>query len=130
VERSVCLAIIQKKKLLIVKKRNKRNFWDLPGGKLKTGELETDFIFNEIREEIPGLNLENLEPYGYFNGKTLLQWKPLKSKIYLLKTNQIIELGSPEVRKIEWIGSINDYRLSKTATARIVFRLLKDEGYL
>ena len=123
--RSVCLAIIQKKKLLVIKKGN---FWCLPGGKLEIDGLEIDFIFNEIRKKIPGLNLGNVEPYGYFNGKTLLRWNALKSKIYFLKTNQTIRLGNPKNRKIEWIGNIDDYRLSKTA--RIVFRLLKDEGYL
>ena len=129
-QRSVCLAIIQKKKLLVVEKENKRNFWDLPGGEIETGELESDFIFNEIRKQIPGLNLESVEPYGYFNGKTLFRWKSLKSKIYLLKTNQIIRLGNPEVRKIKWISNVNvdDYRLSKKT--KIVFYLLKDEGYL
>ena len=126
-ERSVCLAIIQKKKLLVEKKGN---FWDLPGRKLKADELETEFIFNEIRKEIPGLNLENLEPYGFFNGKILLRWDPLKSKIYLLKlkANQIIKLGNPELRKIKWISNLNGCKLSRTV--KIVFRLLKDEGYL
>ena len=126
-QRGVCLAIIQKKKLLVIKKEN---FWDLPGGKLEASELEIDFIFNEIRKEIPGINLENVEPYGYFNGKTLFRWKALKKKIYLLKTNQKIRLGNPEVRKIEWISNVNidDHKLSKTT--KIVFRLLKDGGYL
>lgn len=124
-QRSVCLAIIQKKKLLIIKKGN---FWDLPGGKLEISELEIDFIFNEVRKEIPGINLENVEPYGCFNGKTLFRWNALKSKIYFLKTNQKIKLGNPKNRKIEWISNIDDYRLLKIA--RIVFRLLKDEGYL
>ena len=121
-QRGVCLAIIKEKKLLVIKKEN---FWDLPGGKLKASELEIEFIFNEIRKEIPGINLENVEPYGYFNGKTLFRWKALKKKIYLLKTNQKIRL-----RKIEWISNVNidDYRLSKTT--KIVFRLLKDGGYL
>lgn len=126
-QRSVCLAIIQKKKLLVIKKGN---FWDLPGGKLKINELEIDFIFNEIRRKIPGLNLGNVEPYGYFNGKTLFRWNALKSKIYLLRTNQMIRLGNSEVRKIKWISNVNvdNHRLSKTT--KIVFRLLRDEGYL
>lgn len=62
---SVKSFIVKDKNLLILKRRSdnvqKPNIWELPGGRLKTGEDPREGLKRETREET-GLNIEVLQP--------------------------------------------------------------------
>ncbi len=122
----VCLAVIYRRRLLLIKRKK---MLVLPRKKLGPEELEIDCIFYRIIKEVPGLKINDLMPIGKFNGKNLLQWNPIRDKIYIAKAesnffNNSFQTGN----SIKWIKNLGGDKISKK-TKRI-FWVLKGEGCL
>jgi len=122
----VCLVITYNGKLLVINRRGK---WVLPWKRPKIGEPEVDCIFDEIMEEIPGLKLRDLRPFGKFRCKNLLYYGSLREKVYLARTErQFFNNCSGNNNKIKWIENSDECELSKR-TKKILW-ILKAEGCL
>jgi len=121
----VCLAVIYKKMLLVVKRRGRLV---LPRKQPEQKELDIDCIFRVIKE-IPGLKLKDLVPLGKFNGRNFLQWSSIKDKIYIAKAEkEFFNISFEKNNSIKWIKNLEKYKFSKRT--RRIFWILKSEGYL
>jgi uncharacterized membrane-anchored protein YjiN (DUF445 family) len=124
-EKNVCLAVIYKRRLLVIKSRRT---WVLPRKKQRLGELEIDCIFRLIKEVL-GLRVEDLMPLGKFNGKNFLQWSPIRDKVYTAKAEkEFFNNTFDQENGIKWIKNLENYRISKRT--RRIFWILKNEGCL
>lgn len=123
--RNVCLAIVYKRRLLLIKSRKT---WVLPRKKQKPEELEIDCIFRIIKE-ILELRLRDLMPLGKFNGKNFLQWSSIRDKIYVAKAEkEFFDNSFDQENGIKWIKNLDKHRISKRT--RRIFWILKNEGCL
>ena len=121
----VCLAVVYKRRLLIIKKGRR---WGLPREKPRVEELDIDCIFR-IMKQISGLTLKDLMPIGKFNGKNLVQWSPLRQKVFLAKAEKaFFEEYSKFNDQIKWIKNLEEEKISRS-TGKI-FWILKGEGCL
>jgi len=125
-EKNVCLAIVYKRRLLVIKRRGT---WVLPRKKQKQEEREIDCIFDLV-QKILGLRLGDIMPIGKFNGKNLLQWTSIRDKIYIAKAEKQFFNDSFGQKDgiIKWIKNLENCRISKRT--RRIFWILKSEGCL
>jgi len=122
----VCLAVIYNRRLLVIKRRGE---WGLPRKRPRVAELDIDCIFRVI-EEVSDLKLKDLMPLGKFNGRNLLQWKPLKERVFLAKAEKnFFDNYSKCNGRMKWIKNLEGNDTISESTRRI-FWILKGEGCL
>ena len=65
--KAVCIAAIQNRLLLLVRKGET---WILPGGKPERHETNEACLIREVSEELPGCCVVDLQPLGMWEGRT------------------------------------------------------------
>jgi 8-oxo-dGTP pyrophosphatase MutT (NUDIX family) len=123
--KAINLAVIENKKILLVKKNET---WILPGGKPNYPEERDECVlFREFEEELPKTNIEILNYYKSFIGKTPYKGDELEAKVYFGRVNN---LGNPssEISDVKYINYFSEYTLSDI-TIKIV-NSLKRDNYL
>lgn len=122
---AICVAVIQNGRILLVRKRKT---WILPGGKPESGESNLQCLVREVREELPGINLKNLQFYKSFEGRTPHQGDILKAKVYFAdiedKTEAKLKTGA-EINAMKWTQNPERCSLSEI-TEKIVNSLYQD----
>jgi 8-oxo-dGTP pyrophosphatase MutT (NUDIX family) len=121
-------AIIQDKRLLLVKKRAS---WILPGGRIKPRESALDCLAREVREELSGTKLKNFRFYGNFEGLSPHGNKKL-AMVYFADIKGRLYSPSQEILDSRWINDqdidTGQYLVSDITSK--VFISLKRDGYL
>ena len=121
-KKAINLAVIEKKRLLLVKKKD---VWILPGGKPKKEDKSYfDTLFREFSEELPGTGIFVGRYYGKFSDKTPHSHKDLTAKVYFGKVENL-GYSSAEISDRKYISDFENYTLSKI-TEKIVESLKKD----
>lgn len=64
------LALFNNSNEILIVRDKEREYWTLPGGKVKFKETEKRAIKREMKEELPLVNYENLRFFGEFFGIT------------------------------------------------------------
>lgn len=100
-------AVIMKdeKILLLHKKTEKEDLWELPGGRLDYGESLEEAIEREIKEEL-GLNVRSLRLYDTWNLK--LQGHQIAGVIFLCSLESYDLSLSDEHDRWTWFDPIKD----------------------
>lgn len=115
--------IIKDGKILLVRKRQS---WILPGGKPQPNEPDLECLCREVKEELSGTQLDNIQYYGEFEGITPHKKDILKTRVYLADIKGKIYKPNMEIEEYKWIKDANKYNLSDI-TSKIVDSLRKDK---
>lgn len=116
-------AIIQNRRLLLVRKKD---HWILPGGKPEPNESDLECLCREVKEELSGTQLERINYYGTFDGKTPHTGDILLARVYFADIKGELISTSAEIVDYAWARDISKYNLSDI-TAKIMFALKKEE---
>ena len=121
--RAIGVAVIENKKLLLVRKKD---VWILPGGKPKGNEEDLECLHREISEELKSkVDISNF--YSYFNGKTPHKGDYLEAKVYFgVLTEEIYP--SREIIDARFISNFEDYNISNITKS--IIESLKKDGYI
>ncbi|MBU1854620.1 MAG: NUDIX hydrolase [Nanoarchaeota archaeon] len=90
---------ISKNKRLLLIHRIDKNHWELPGGKIKTGETKEETAIRETKEEI-GCDIEIIEYLGFTDFK--IKNETIRSHQFKAK----IINGTPTIREKEYFNKI------------------------
>ena len=123
--KAINLAVIENKKMLLVKKNET---WILPGGKPDyPEESDENVLFREFNEELPKTKIKILDYYKSFTGITPHKGDELETKVYF---GEVSNLGKPssEINDVKYINDFYNYTLSNI-TIKIV-KSLKEDNYL
>ena len=125
--KAINAVVIQDKKLLIVKKKDK---WILPGGKPEGNESDLECLAREVDEELSGTKLKNHVSYGEFIGQTPNAGDQLKAIVYLADIDGELYgvRKGDSVSESAWVNDFSQYPLSDI-TQKIVDSL-KETGYI
>ena len=120
---AINLAVIENKKLLLVKKKD---VWILPGGKPEKDEGDLECLAREIGEELQSQIKVN-SYYSYFEGITPHKRDALKSKVYF---GILVEEFYPsnEISDARFVSDFDNYSLSDIT--KLIIKSLKKNGYL
>jgi 8-oxo-dGTP diphosphatase len=118
-------AIINDGKILLVKKNET---WILPGGKPEGNESEIECLCREVRQELSGTELSNINYYHDFEGITPNKKDILKAKVYFADIKGALGQPSAEISECKWIDYPYKYNLSEI-TSKIIDSLMYD-GHL
>lgn len=119
---AINLAIIRKKRILLVKKNRT---WIFPGGKPNSGEFDVDCLYRELKEELPDAKMVVEKYYGSFVGKTPYKEDNLEAIVYLGKLLTNFGKPSSEINDAKFIKDFEEYNLSDI-TKKIINSLKKD----
>ena len=118
--RAINIAIIENKKILLVKKVD---VWILPGGKPIWNKSDYGCLVREIAEEL-GVKIIIKDYYSSFIGKTPHKGNVLEARVYF--GNLIGDINpSGEISDARFVDNLSDYSISDI-TKRIINSLKRD----
>ncbi|MEK6840067.1 MAG: NUDIX domain-containing protein [Nanoarchaeota archaeon] len=124
---AICAAIIDKHKVLLVKKKET---WILPGGKPEFGETDLECLCREIEQEMPGTEITNISYHQEFQGCA-----PHTHDQIIARVHRADYISSPfqpamEINDAQWIlyDNINKYNISDPTLKAI--ESLHAQGFL
>ncbi|TSD02686.1 MAG: hypothetical protein Athens071416_561 [Parcubacteria group bacterium Athens0714_16] len=121
--KAVNAAIIQNKKILLVKKENT---WILPGGKPKQNETDIQCLFRGMKEELPGMIVHSVILLGEkFVGKTPHTGDQIESAVFLVEADGSIK-PSAEINDSSFFSSFDALEISEPTKKCINF--FKEKG--
>ncbi len=121
----ICIATIENKKILLVRKRLT---WILPGGKPENAETDKECLIREFSEELPKITILNMTYYSdKFVGITPHSNREIQAIVYIAKIIGEIERGA-EINKAEWVKNPEEYNLSEIS--KKIIRSLRQTGHL
>lgn len=117
----------KKSRILLVKKRD---FWFLPGGKIKPAESELDCLFRGLEEELGKKTTINFSTfYRTFNNLTTPSGKSFDCHLYIGYIRGKIEINPDDsVTNFGWFSTDNLPKNISTAT-QIIIASFKTNGY-
>lgn len=124
---AISAAIIQNKKILLVKKKNT---WILPGGKPEDNENDLECLCREIDEELSGTKIKDMKYYNHFDDKTPHRGDILRTKVYFANIDGEL-YGVREgdsISEMKWIKNFSEYNLSDISCK--IIDSLKENKYL
>jgi len=123
--RAVNLIVIQKKRILLVRKGE---VWILPGGKPEKDECDSECLKREMREELPRLKYFVNSYYGTFIGKTPHKKDYLEAAVYIGGLENNLMESSAEITDARFVDNFKKYNISDI-TKKIINSLI-ERGYL
>jgi 8-oxo-dGTP pyrophosphatase MutT (NUDIX family) len=125
--RAINAVIIEKGKLLLVKKKNT---WILPGGKPETNESDLECLCREVAEELSETKLKNISYYKSFEGKTPHKGDILKAEVYFTDIDGKLysTREGDSISEMKWTNEFSKYNLFDI-TSKII-KSLQNEKYL
>ena len=127
----IALAVISKKKVLMVRSSDQEEVFYTLGGKIKEGELDLDCLKREVWEEV-GCKIDEdsvkfltvFEDVAHGKDETLLNLRFYEGKL----------LGEPkpssEIVEIGWFDTKSDKKHLSLIAQRTIFPWLRDRGYI
>lgn len=117
----ISLIAIKDDSVLLVKKRQT---WILPGGKPEEGEGEIECLNRELKEELPDLEVSDLEKYKDFTGIAPHRGDEIKVITYFGNVSGSIK-SAAEIKDSAWIKDIKKLKVSDSTEK--IFNNLKEE---
>lgn len=100
-------ALVRDKKCLIIRASG-YDYWELPGGRIEVGELDSstaeEAFRREIKEELGFDEFEITRPLGSMIGYTLGRYTPTCRLIYAIKNDKAEVKLSTEHEEFAWVG--------------------------
>jgi 8-oxo-dGTP pyrophosphatase MutT (NUDIX family) len=110
--------ILQANQVLLVKARDKHN-WQLPGGRLESGETPTEALLREVKEET-GLTAEILQMTGKYRRED-----GSIARVYAARARGKLAGASQEILEQRWVPVLEAKEMVSSNTRR---RLIEGVG--
>src|SRR5436189_2423914 len=110
--------ILQSNQVLLVKARDKNN-WQLPGGRLESGETPTEALLREVKEET-GLTAEILQLTGKYRRED-----GTIARVYAATARGKLAGASEEILEQRWVPVLEAKEMVSSNTRR---RLIEGVG--
>jgi 8-oxo-dGTP pyrophosphatase MutT (NUDIX family) len=120
-------AIVQDRKVLVVRKRNQPSAeYYMAGGRMEQGETQRETLVRELMEEL-GVTVAEYEYIGSYSDQAVFEGTPILIHAYYVRISGE-PIPSDEVKEYAWIGpdfAADGYTVSSIMAKKVIPRLVE-----